>query len=69
MDQGHGAAVSARAYQLWEESGWVHGHHKEHWRQAEREILGDTYMPEKADSVTGMVNLHIDNVRALSSKR
>ena len=31
------AAISARAHQLWEESGHAHGQHEQHWRQAERE--------------------------------
>ena len=33
-------ATKARAYQFWVESGYAHGHDKEHWRQAERELGG-----------------------------
>jgi hypothetical protein len=32
--------IAARAYQLWLESGRVHGHDLEHWLRAEREIRG-----------------------------
>ena len=32
------AAVRARAYQLWEESGYADGSQDAHWRQAEREV-------------------------------
>ncbi|HEY4246136.1 MAG TPA: DUF2934 domain-containing protein [Lacunisphaera sp.] len=30
--------ISARAYQLWQESGQVHDQHLDHWNQAEREL-------------------------------
>lgn len=33
-------AIAARAYGLWVESGYEHGHDKEHWRQARRELSG-----------------------------
>ena len=33
-------AIKARAYQLWVDSGHTHGHDKEHWQQAERELNG-----------------------------
>ena len=32
--------IAARAYELWVESGYEHGHDKDHWRQAERELAG-----------------------------
>jgi hypothetical protein len=32
--------IAARAYQLWEERGFVHGHDLEDWLQAEGEIRG-----------------------------
>ncbi|WP_237480646.1 DUF2934 domain-containing protein [Lichenibacterium dinghuense] len=34
-------AVRARAYQLWEEGGCVHGSHEEHWRRAEAECAAE----------------------------
>ena len=40
IDGTNEAAVRARAYQLWEESGGEHGKHEEHWRQAEAECGG-----------------------------
>ena len=40
MENNQNEAVKARAYQLWVESGYAHGHDKEHWRQAERELDG-----------------------------
>ena len=38
MDNRDEAAVRARAYQLWVESGYADGYQDQHWRQAEREI-------------------------------
>ena len=38
MDHSKEAAVRARAYQLWVESGYADGYQDQHWRQAEREI-------------------------------
>ncbi len=38
MDHSNEAAVRARAYQLWVESGYADGYQDQHWRQAEREI-------------------------------
>ena len=38
MDHSKEAAVRARAYQLWEESGHADGSQEAHWRQAEREV-------------------------------
>jgi hypothetical protein len=32
------AAIAVRAYELFLESGAVHGYHLEHWLQAEREL-------------------------------
>ncbi len=37
MKQSRESAISARAHQLWEESGHNHGQNEQHWRQAERE--------------------------------
>jgi hypothetical protein len=31
-------AIRARAYQLYQKSGFKHGHDKEHWYQAERDL-------------------------------
>lgn len=38
MDHSNEAAIRARAYQLWVESGHADGSQDQHWRQAEREI-------------------------------
>ena len=38
MDHSNEAAIRARAYQLWVESGYADGYQDQHWRQAEREI-------------------------------
>lgn len=38
MNASKEAAVKARAYQLWVESGYADGYQDQHWRQAEREI-------------------------------
>ena len=40
MEADREKAIEIRAYQLWEESGQVHGMHDEHWRQAAQEIDG-----------------------------
>lgn len=32
------AAISARAYELWEQSGGEHGRDQEHWHRAVREL-------------------------------
>lgn len=37
MKQSRKSAISARAHQIWEESGHTHGHDERHWKQAERE--------------------------------
>ena len=37
VDRRDEAAIRARAYQLWEESGRADGSQDQHWRQAERE--------------------------------
>lgn len=37
-EAGREAAVRARAFQLWVESGHADGYQDQHWRQAEREI-------------------------------
>ena len=31
--------IEKRAYQLWTEGGQLHGHHEDHWRRAEDEVL------------------------------
>ena len=38
MNISNDAAIRARAYQLWEESGYADGSQDAHWRQAEREL-------------------------------
>ncbi|MDB6167663.1 MAG: hypothetical protein JWM88_527 [Verrucomicrobia bacterium] len=40
--------IAARAYQLWEQEGSYHGRDREHWRQAEHELLkGSTTTVDK----------------------
>ena len=38
MNHSNDAAIRARAYQLWQESGYADGSQDAHWRQAEREV-------------------------------
>ena len=33
-------AVARRAYELFVEQGWQHGHDVDHWLRAEQELLG-----------------------------
>ncbi|HTL67416.1 MAG TPA: DUF2934 domain-containing protein [Lacunisphaera sp.] len=33
--------ISARAYQIWEQSGRPDGHDTDHWLEAERQLRGD----------------------------
>ena len=42
------AAIRARAYQLWEESGYADGSQDAHWRQAEREVAARVQAGEAA---------------------
>lgn len=48
MDLCREAAIRARAYQLWVESGYADGYQDQHWRQAEREIAEQNAAPETA---------------------
>lgn len=68
LDQSRHEAIAARAYQLWEESGYVHGHHHEHWRQAEQEIGGDGNGISTMASVTQMKGQHRDGVSDFPSQ-
>ena len=34
--------IQVRAYQIWLTNGGIHGHDREHWLQAEAEILHST---------------------------
>ncbi len=47
-------AIAARAYELWTESGYEHGHDKQHWQQAERELGGAV----QTESITGSDHRH-----------
>jgi hypothetical protein len=40
--------IAMRAYQLYEDRGYVNGFDLQDWLQAEREILGQVEQPEKA---------------------
>ncbi|MCR6631637.1 MAG: DUF2934 domain-containing protein [Magnetospirillum sp.] len=37
--------IRRRAFEIWEAEGRPEGRHREHWLQAEREILGDSAGP------------------------
>jgi hypothetical protein len=41
--------ISQRAYQLWEATGYQHGHDQEHWQQAEHELRERQLKAEQAD--------------------
>jgi hypothetical protein len=44
-------AIAARAYQIWEREGAYHGRDREHWRQAEEELVkGSTTTVDKPSS-------------------
>ena len=45
--------IALRAYQLYEERGYVDGFDLQDWLQAEREILGQVEQPEKAAAAGG----------------
>jgi Protein of unknown function (DUF2934) len=45
--------IALRAYQLYEERGYVDGFDLEDWLQAEREILRQVEQPEKAAAAGG----------------
>ena len=48
------AAIRARAYQLWEESGYADGSQDAHWRQAEREIAARVQSGEAGSPPDGI---------------
>ena len=52
------AAVRARAYQLWEESGYADGSQDAHWRQAEREVAARAQAGEADPSPEGIAPQH-----------
>ena len=52
------AAVRARAYQLWEESGYADGSQDAHWRQAEREVAARAQAGEADPSPEGIATQH-----------
>ncbi len=43
--------IALRAYQLYEDRGYVNGFDVQDWLQAEREVLGQVEQPEKAAAV------------------
>ena len=57
-------AIAARAYELWVESGYVHGHDREHWRQAQRELAGTV----QSEHVTKVKPRHDDGVSPLPAQ-
>lgn len=57
-------AIKARAYQLWVESGYAHGHDGEHWHQAERELNGVV----QTENITEVGPQHDDSVSELPAQ-
>ena len=57
-------AIKARAYQLWAENGYAHGHDKEHWQQAEREMAGVV----QTENVTEVGSQHQDGISDLPTQ-
>lgn len=53
MDNRDEAAVRARAYQLWVESGYADGYQDQHWRQAEREVAERGVVDAEAETGRG----------------
>lgn len=41
--------IARRAYKLWEESGYVHGHDREHWLEAESQLVAELIAPQPSD--------------------
>ena len=64
IEPGHDAqdVIAARAYELWEESGYVHGQHEAHWRQAEEEVFGEAPSKPTIDNVTQIGGQHQDGI-------
>ena len=50
--------IQRRAYEIWESAGWPDGHDRDHWAQAEQELLEaapdqpETSIEEEATPVT-----------------
>ena len=69
-DHSNDAAIRARAYQLWVESGHADGSQDQHWRQAEQEIAerekaaqpGDGGGAADASRSQGGRGRHVDGV-------
>ncbi len=57
-------AIKARAYQLWVEGGYAHGHDKEHWQQAKRELSEAV----ETENVTDIGQRHDDRVSKLPAQ-
>ena len=58
-------AIRDRAYQIWEESGFVHGRDQEQWRQAEDEIIGASPSDPVSENVTQISGHHRDGISDL----
>ena len=74
MDHSKEAAIRARAYQLWVESGYAEGYHELHWRQAEREVAAregagstDDEPPSSPGRIAGQPSHHTDGLSPFPS--
>ena len=65
MDHGDEDAIRARAFQLWEEGGRVHGQHEAHWRRAEQEY---GVAPPAGRDVEETAAPHVDGVSTLPAQ-
>ncbi|MFK0335373.1 DUF2934 domain-containing protein [Rhizobium sp. NPDC090275] len=48
--------IRSRAYEIWESEGSLDGHHEDHWRQAEHEIMNENG-PLDGDDVPNLAAL------------
>ena len=70
VDYSKDAAIRARAYQLWVESGYADGSQDQHWRQAEREtaekaragVAGEGGAVPAANERQGEAERHVDGI-------
>ena len=68
MDNSREEAIKARAYELWVESGYIHGQHEAHWRQAEQELGGLNNPNSGIATVTQIGSKHVDGVGILPAQ-
>ncbi len=65
MEDSDDDAIRARAFQLWEEGGRVHGQHDAHWRQAEQEHAAASVTAPAGREVEETAAQHVDGVSTL----